>query len=262
MHSLRPRELGEAVEASDLLLRICRLADAPLEHAAKENEIVETRGDVLDEVELGFAEGPVEEGTVRILEVARDQLVLVAPLGHPLAAGVQLNAAALAATDWVMRESGSGTRQVLEAALGQLGVANPRVALELPTNEAVCAAVAAGMGASAISASVAAAALEAELIAQAPLALPDRAFNVLHHPERPLSAAAQALVAALRPRGCGEGPDAQADRRERPRPPSWFAGGAIGAVLSDRWIGRLEGRVGTPASLRAGQHGLHSAQRR
>ena len=69
-----------------------------------------------------------------------------------------------------------------------------RVAMELPSNEAVRAAVEAGLGATAISASVAAPAIEAGLLHVVPLKLPDRNFYELHHPQRHHSRAAEALI--------------------------------------------------------------------
>jgi DNA-binding transcriptional LysR family regulator len=68
--------------------------------------------------------------------------------------------------EWVLREPGSGTRSVFEDALAHAGFATGalRVQLELPSNEAVRAAVEAGLGATAISASVAAPSIEAGLL--------------------------------------------------------------------------------------------------
>ena len=71
------------------------------------------------------------------------------------------------------------------------------MALELPSNEAVRAAVEAGVGATVISASVAAPGLEAGLLRQVGLELPDQAFRVLRHRERYQSRAADALLALL-----------------------------------------------------------------
>jgi DNA-binding transcriptional LysR family regulator len=72
-----------------------------------------------------------------------------------------------------------------------------RVAMELPSNEAVRAAVEAGMGATAISASVAAPSIEAGLLFQVPIDLPDRLFYELRHAERYHSRAAQALIGTI-----------------------------------------------------------------
>ena len=68
------------------------------------------------------------------------------------------------------------------------------IAMELPSNEAVRAAVEAGLGATAISASVAAPGIEAGLLNLVPLKLPDRKFYELHHAQRYHSRAAEALI--------------------------------------------------------------------
>ena len=149
-------------------------------------------------VELGFVEGPVERGAFEVVEVARDQLVVVVAADHPWAGRSDVTAAELAAGEWVLREPGSGTRVVFEDALRARGVeALANVALELPTNEAVRAAVEAGMGAAVISASAAVAALESGLLAQVPIALPARAFQLIHQSERHASHAARALIAMV-----------------------------------------------------------------
>ena len=149
-------------------------------------------------VELGFVEGPVQRGAFEVAEVARDQLVVVVAADHPWAGRSDVTAAELAAGEWVLREPGSGTRVVFEGALRARGVgALANVALELPTNEAVRAAVEAGMGAAVISASAAVAALESGLLAQVPIALPARAFTLIHQSERHASHAARALIAMV-----------------------------------------------------------------
>ncbi len=106
----------------------------------------------------------------------------------------------LAAGPWVLREQGSGTRSVFEAAMSGFGLSEGalRVALELPSNEAVRAAVEAGLGATAISASVAAPSLEAGLLQTIDLKLPDRPFFMLRRTERYLSRAAAALIELIR----------------------------------------------------------------
>jgi DNA-binding transcriptional LysR family regulator len=106
--------------------------------------------------------------------------------------------------EWVLREVGSGTRSAFEHALKRLGVRPEklRIAMELPSNEAVRAAVEAGLGATATSASVAASSLEAGLLRQARFKPPDREFHVLSQKNRRRSRIATALlsiVAQLRP---------------------------------------------------------------
>ena len=164
-------------------------------------------------VELGFVEGAVEDPQLRSEDVATDQLVVVVAPEHPWAREAPATASELAAgADWVLREPGSGTRSVFEEALREGGadVSQLRVVLELPSNEAVRAAVEAGMGATATSASVAAGGIEAGLLHHVPFLLPRRAFSVLRHVERRGSRAAFALreLVAIRPRpadGSGRG---------------------------------------------------------
>ncbi|VFU09399.1 LysR substrate-binding domain-containing protein [Methylocella tundrae] len=150
-------------------------------------------------VEIGFVEGAIENEHLAAAPVARDQLALVVGPEHPWAERSGLDASELIRGDWVLREKGSGTRSVFEAALMQLGVDARalRVVMEMPSNEAVRAVVEAGLGATALSASVAAPSLEAGLLRQAPLDLPDRAFYALSHRERSQSRAAKALLAII-----------------------------------------------------------------
>ena len=165
--------------------------------------------------ELGFVEGAVDDPTLESRKVARDHLVIVVGPDHPwVQVGSQAGAtrgtvtpACLAESDWVLREAGSGTRSVFEAALEGFGIApsSLRVALDLPSNESVRAAVEAGMGATAISASAAAPSIEAGLLHAVDLALPagrsasvcERDFHVLRHTERYRSRAADALLSII-----------------------------------------------------------------
>jgi DNA-binding transcriptional LysR family regulator len=149
---------------------------------------------------LGFIEGGIEDGHFDSFPIARDQLIVVVGPDHPWVGRARLQASDLLESEWVLREVGSGTRSVFEEALVSHGVdpAALRVALELPSNHAVRAAVEAGLGATAVSASVAAASLEAELLYQADFRLPEREFRVLRHRERYRSRAADALLALMK----------------------------------------------------------------
>jgi DNA-binding transcriptional LysR family regulator len=146
--------------------------------------------------ELGFVEGAVTDPELVIHEVARDQLLIVVSPDHPWAERTRVSPADLMESEWVLREPGSGTRSAFEQELDDLGVApgDLRVALELPSNEAVRAAVEAGMGATAISASVVAPSIEAGLLRPVGFKLPERSFYVLHHIERYRSQAVEALL--------------------------------------------------------------------
>ena len=146
--------------------------------------------------ELGFTEGTVGAVDLVEQEIARDQLVVVVSPDHPWCLLDEVAPAELARAEWVLREAGSGTRSEFEAALAGLGIdaATLNVTLELPTNEAVRAAVEAGGTATAISASVAAPGIEAGLLREVPFRLPQRTFRVVTHAERGPSRSARALM--------------------------------------------------------------------
>ncbi len=145
--------------------------------------------------DLGFIEGEIDDPTLAMTAVDEDELVIVVPPGHAWAQ-TPPSSAELSQGAWVLREPGSGTRAMFEAALPGLGLAanDLTVALELPSNEAICAAVAAGAGATAISRLVAANAIAAGRLATVALPLPKRRFLALRHKERYLAKAAAAFL--------------------------------------------------------------------
>ena len=154
--------------------------------------------------DLGFIEGVIEDPMLTKQQVARDQTVIVVGTEHAWATIDRLEPERLIETDWVLREPGSGTRSTFEAALQGFGVSPGalRLALELPSNEALRAAVEAGLGATVISASVAAPSLEAGLLHRVRFNLPERDFHVVRHVARCRSKAADALLSMVRVRSC------------------------------------------------------------
>jgi DNA-binding transcriptional LysR family regulator len=136
--------------------------------------------------ELGLVEGAVDDPVLSKREIGSDQLVIVVGRDHPWVDQPGLTADALTQTPWVFREAGSGTRSAFAAAIEALGLdpAALHVALTLPANEAVLAAVEAGAGATAISQNVALRRLQGGFLHQVPFDLPSRPYFVLRHKER------------------------------------------------------------------------------
>ncbi|WP_171168011.1 LysR family transcriptional regulator [Streptomyces sp. I05A-00742] len=101
--------------------------------------------------DLGFVEGLEVPAGLDGAVIGHDRLVLVTAPAHPWARRRSpLTRAELAATPLILRESGSGTRQVLDAALAaEDGPAAPL--LELASTTAVKAAVVSGAGPSVLS---------------------------------------------------------------------------------------------------------------
>ncbi len=81
---------------------------------------------------------------------ARDELVVVAAPGHPLAAAARLDGEALAAHALIVPEPGSSTRATLERGLARAGLTLD-VLFELESTEAILQAAAAGLGAGVVS---------------------------------------------------------------------------------------------------------------
>jgi DNA-binding transcriptional LysR family regulator len=75
--------------------------------------------------------------------------VLSAP-SHPLSRRRGASLALLAEHEFVVREQGSGTRQLMERVFAEHGIAPP-IAMEMPSNETIKQAVMAGMGLSFLS---------------------------------------------------------------------------------------------------------------
>ncbi|MGW4672849.1 LysR family transcriptional regulator [Streptomyces sp. NPDC004324] len=100
------------------------------------------------EADLGFVEGLSVPAGLDSAVIAHDRLIVVTAPGHPWARRrTPLEGPELAATPLILREEGSGTRQVLDTALG--GLARPLI--ELSSTTAVKAAAVSGAGPAVLS---------------------------------------------------------------------------------------------------------------
>jgi LysR family transcriptional regulator, low CO2-responsive transcriptional regulator len=97
------------------------------------------------EVDLAVMGRPPKELATRAEPFAPHPQVFVAPPGHPLVLAGHVPAAALAPYPLIVRERGSGTRAVLDRYLQEQHF-DPRIAMEMPSNETIKQAVIAGMG--------------------------------------------------------------------------------------------------------------------
>lgn len=149
--------------------------------------------------DLGFVEGDIDDPALSIRKVEGDQLIVVVGVNHPWVGQSRITPKSLPATGWMLREKGSGTRAIFEAAIRKFGIrfSDLRIALELPSNEAVRAAVEAGDCATAISNLVAMHSLAAGTLHRVKIELPKRSFLILRHKERYESLAEKALVKAF-----------------------------------------------------------------
>ncbi|MDE2295972.1 MAG: LysR family transcriptional regulator [Gammaproteobacteria bacterium] len=151
------------------------------------------------EVSIGLVEGPTKHPTLIRTPLGHDQMVLVVAADRrerPVRRSGKLDIARLR---WVIREPGSGTRQIFEDLLAREGLAleDLNVFLVLPGNEAVREAVEAGAGATIISRHVVASAIAAGTLAELPIELPQREYALVRHRDHHVTIAQQALIAHL-----------------------------------------------------------------
>lgn len=152
-------------------------------------------------IDLGLTEGSVPGEQFAVEIVHYDELVAVATPSHPLCQGKKRRVALadLASAPFLCRETGSGSREVIESALRERGL-TIEPAMALGSTEAIKSAVAAGLGVAILSR------LTVELeLSTGRLCLLDvrdlslrRALYMVQLRGRSGSAAVQAFVAKLR----------------------------------------------------------------
>jgi len=98
-----------------------------------------------DKVSLGLIEGPARDRGVHVERFMEDELVLITP---PNFESEQLSCRELAASTLLLREHGSGSRQVVESALEKAGLKLKSFTkvMELDSTEAIKSAVEVGLG--------------------------------------------------------------------------------------------------------------------
>jgi DNA-binding transcriptional LysR family regulator len=121
--------------------------------------------------DLGVTGAVVKGSRATYAEIGSDELLVICAPGNALAALKKAPFSALADADWVMRERGSGTRQVAEQLLAERGI-DPddlKVVVELGAGEAVISAVEGGLGLAMLSRQVADKALSLGTVARVDL---------------------------------------------------------------------------------------------
>lgn len=89
-----------------------------------------------NELDVGIVEGEIKSPDLISLPLVRDRLVLACAADHPLASKKEIAAADLEAFPFVMREEGSGTRELSLNTLKQKGI-SIRIKVEAPFPEAM-----------------------------------------------------------------------------------------------------------------------------
>ncbi|HXG03396.1 MAG TPA: selenium metabolism-associated LysR family transcriptional regulator [Candidatus Binatia bacterium] len=161
-------------------------------------------------------EGRVEMGVVGARPTSRslhaqaliaDELVVVVPAGHPWAGLDTVTLADVKAQPLVLRERGSGSREALERALGEVGadLSGFRIAGEMGSTQAVKQAVRAGVGIALISKRAVADECRAGLVSCLKVAdlTVARSFFLVTHRDRTRSPLAQAFLEFVESQSAG-----------------------------------------------------------
>jgi DNA-binding transcriptional LysR family regulator len=149
--------------------------------------------------DIGFIEGDIDDAALSARRIDGDALVVVVGPRHPFAKHRKLPVDWLTQTPWILREPGSGTREMFQRALKKRGLrlSDLKVQLELASNEAIRTAVESGLCATALSDLVVEKSLKANTLVQIDNELAKRSFYVLRHKERHISKAETALLAIM-----------------------------------------------------------------
>jgi DNA-binding transcriptional LysR family regulator len=176
-------------------------------NAARVSELV-----LAGQHDLGLSEGSVSSESLHAEAFTHDEMVLISAPEHPLAraaAGASLPAEALRDQPFIVREPGSGTREVVEDSLGRRGIPI-RSVMSLGSTEAIKNAVAIGLGVALVSSLT----LELELQSGRLCAIPladlsiRRALHLITLEGKPPSPAASEFLRLLRARHPGDVGDA------------------------------------------------------
>jgi len=151
------------------------------------------------QLDLGITERPVTERSLYSEPFDTDRLVVIVSPDHPLATRSVISASDLQGASFILREVGSGTRDLLEEEFQRLNLQVKRV-MELGSTAAVKQAVAAGLGLSVVSSRSIGLEVEAGLLRS--LDCPDmrltREILYVHHKDKRLSRAASAFLQILK----------------------------------------------------------------
>ncbi|MGQ0799583.1 MAG: LysR substrate-binding domain-containing protein [Pseudomarimonas sp.] len=157
----------------------------------------EVTGAIIDcLIDIGFVEGAVSDERLQSTVWKQEPLLLVTAANSPLANTRRPTVKQFSEQTWLIREQGSGTRQVAQRLLDGWGVATPRM-VEVGSNEAIARIVASGGAIALLPEAIVGDLLSAKRLH--PIEMPETAglLRPLHRIElcnRPLPAAARAFL--------------------------------------------------------------------
>lgn len=148
-------------------------------------------------LDLGLVEGRIKSPDLLVRPVIRDDMVLVCSQEHPFAALDTVNPSMLEGQPFILREEGSGTRELFQDSLEALGVEIcPKWVCH--SSDAILSAVAAGQGITVISRRIAEPVKESKGLRILPIDGMDlhRDFSLVYHRNKFLSPAVSGFIDA------------------------------------------------------------------
>ena len=149
-------------------------------------------------LDVGFIEGPSHDSQLVAKPWLKDELVVFASPNDPLARGKasrRVGLVELRKARWLLREPGSGTREVVESALLPR-LHSLQTGIEFGHSEAIKRAVVEGLGISCLSRWVVDDMLRQGALRELRTALPPltRMFYIVHHPEKFISSSLEGFL--------------------------------------------------------------------
>ncbi|MHB8301416.1 MAG: LysR family transcriptional regulator [Acidobacteriaceae bacterium] len=146
------------------------------------------------EVDFGVTAQPVTDARLTVVPVHKDEMVVIAPMGHPLAAKPSTQLAHVAAFPLILPKQGR-TRDAIDQLFSQRQL-KPEISMELDSNEIIKRFTAAGVGVGFLARSNAAAEFAAGLLAVVEIedARIARDLVLIYRKDKSLSRAAQAFI--------------------------------------------------------------------
>jgi len=150
------------------------------------------------QIDLGILGIEPKNKNLVAFPLVKENLILAIPVGHRWAQRRTVTLAELSEQPLILREKGSGTRRVIESVLKKWG-AEPRITMELGSNEAIKQAVEQGVGLALFPRAVAAREIEqgtlrALVVREADLAL---SFYIVYHRDKHSSPLVQAFLEVI-----------------------------------------------------------------
>ncbi|MCL6597785.1 MAG: LysR family transcriptional regulator [Alicyclobacillus macrosporangiidus] len=102
------------------------------------------------ELDVGIVEAELCHPELEVTPFLPDTMRVILPVDHPLASAERVEASALSGETWIVREQGSGTREMADRLLAQAGI-RPRAVMAFGSNQIIKESVEAGLGVALLS---------------------------------------------------------------------------------------------------------------